>query len=60
MSTLHIQSTNDVFTQYNYKHQTRIVQSPVTLNKDNINRGKYSFKQIFNYYIIMVPDKRVD
>ena len=39
-----MQSTHDTFTQYNYEHQIRIVQSPVLLNKDIIDRGKYSLK----------------
>jgi hypothetical protein len=47
-NTQHMQSTHDIFTQYNYKYQTRIVQSPVLLNKDNIYRGKYSLKKQFN------------
>jgi hypothetical protein len=52
-----MQSTHDIFTQYNYKHQTRIVQSPVLLNKDNIFRGKYRLKNQFNKWRIMVTDK---
>ena len=39
-----MQSTHDIFTPYNYKHQTRIVQSPVLSNKDNIDCDKYSLK----------------
>jgi hypothetical protein len=46
-----MQSTHDIFTQYNYKHQTRIVQSPVLLNKDNfmIPGKRFIFLIYFQY-----------